>query len=245
MTWRHRDGVFNSLLWTALVTIVVLFLFTRVCGNLSNIIRGQPRTFDWYSTSVMLLAVGASFVACLENDFATEERILTLGLQLYTLICILLLVGPRAWAHTKLGEKPISPAKSSLQADRQPLLPGPSHMDTSSTGASSTDASSTDATTQDTRAVDTSAADPSQADINVNTTGALTTVLLVLTAHLQNTYHTPFLGIFVVIFWSCSFLKFLNLVLLHTKHAKSSRFYCLKFLLFCIDTLVFVSQQRE
>ena len=78
-----------------------------------------------------------------------------------------------------------------------------------------------------------------------NTTGTLVCVLLVLTAHMQNTYDTPFLTIFVLVFGARSFLKFLNLVLLHTKHAKSSHFYCLKFLLFCIDTLVFVSQQRE
>jgi len=218
LTWRHRDGVFNSLLWTVLVTIAVLFLFTRVCSNLSNIIRGQARTFDWYSTIVTLLAVCASFAACLENDFSTEENILTLGLQLYTLLCTLLLVGPRAWTHISLYTHRISAANSSLPTEEHRLLelsPVPR--------------------------ADIGKADTSQADVNVHTTGALTTMLLVLTAHLQNTYDTPFLNIFVVIFGSRSFLKFLNLALLHTKHAKSSYFCYFKFLVFCIDTLVFAS----
>jgi hypothetical protein len=53
----------------------------------------------------------------------------------------------------------------------------------------------------------------------VNTTGALIAILLLLTAHLHDTYETPFMSIFVIIFTARSFLKFLNVVLLHSRSA--------------------------
>ncbi len=78
------------------------------------------------------------------------------------------------------------------------------------------------------------------ADRSVNTTGALIAVLLLLTAHLQNTYETPFLSIFVIIFGARSFLKFLNLTLQHSR-AASALFACFKLAVLLADTFAFVA----
>jgi hypothetical protein len=82
-------------------------------------------------------------------------------------------------------------------------------------------------------------AEPAPADSSVNTTGALIAVLLLLTAHLQNTYATPFLSIFVLIFGARSFLKFLNLTLKHSRRPDS--FALLKLAVLLVDTFAFAA----
>jgi hypothetical protein len=79
---------------------------------------------------------------------------------------------------------------------------------------------------------------PAPADRSVNTTGALIAVLLLLTAHLQNTYETPFLSIFVIIFGARNFLKVLNLTLHHSR-AASALFACFKLAVLLADTFAF------
>ena len=71
-----------------------------------------------------------------------------------------------------------------------------------------------------------------------NTTGTLVCVLLVLTAHMQNTYDTPFLTIFVLVFGARSFLKFLNLALRHAPQA-AGMLVAGKFVGLCADTVIF------
>ena len=85
LAWRHSNisEFFNSLLWTAFVTVAVLFLFTRVSDNLSNIIRAVRRLPDWHATVVVILGTSCSFPATVQNDFATEERVVTFVFQVY------------------------------------------------------------------------------------------------------------------------------------------------------------------
>jgi len=190
LAFRHRDGAdfFGSLLWTVLVTVAVLFLFTRVCNNLTNIIRAVPRASDWHATAVVVLGTACSFPAAARNDFATEERVLTLVLQVYALVYVVLLLGDGG--------------VQGCLAPEYSLIGGPP-------------------------------------DHSVNTTGALIAVLLLLTAHLQNTYETPFLSIFVIIFGARSFLKFLNLALRHSR--KGARFAAWKLAVLLVDTIAFVA----
>lgn len=203
LAFRHRESgdFFDSLLWTVLVTVAVLFLFTRVCTNLCNIVRDQPRVLDWHAAVCVVLGTACSFPATARNDFATEERVLTLVLQVYALVYVALLLGdygyhgPWRWrfaGYTLLGAEQHARAYS------------------------------------------------------VNTTGALIAVLLLLTAHLQNTYETPFLGIFVIIFGARSFLKFLNLALKHSRQLTHSLRpnlppVLLKLAVLLVDTFAFVA----
>ena len=87
VSWRQRNhAVWNSVIETVLLCLIVLFLFTRVCNNLTNMIKKTPRNFDWYTFSTMLVVVCASFDACQHNDFVAEERLLTFCLQVYSLL---------------------------------------------------------------------------------------------------------------------------------------------------------------
>jgi hypothetical protein len=211
LAWRRRDSedFFYSLLWTALVTVVVLFLFTRVCENLSHIIRGEGRKSDWHTTLLLLIATVCSFPATARNDFAPEERVLTLVLQVYAFFYIFMLLCDCGYA--KLGLR----RSESKQSEYSPLPVAepaqPAHE-----------------------------CAPAPADRSVNTTGALIAVLLLLTAHLQNTYETPFLSIFVIIFGAHNFLKFLNLTLHHSR-AASALFACFKLAVLLTDTFAFVA----
>ncbi len=82
VSWRQRNhAVWNSVIETVLLCLIVLFLFTRVCHNLTNMIQGTTRVFDWYTFSTMLVVVCASFDACRHNYFVAEEKWLTLCLQ--------------------------------------------------------------------------------------------------------------------------------------------------------------------
>ncbi len=158
----------------------MLFLFTRVCHNLANMIRGTLRPFDWYTVATMLLVVCASFAVCQHNDFVAEERLLTLCLQVYSLLNLCPLLYLQAFVCGK-----------------------------------------------------------EQRGQSINTTGTLICVLLILTTHMQNTYDTPFLTIFVLVFGSHSFLKFLNLTLLHTQNGAGEFWVAFKFLCLCVDTVIF------
>ena len=199
LAWRRRDSedFFYSLLWTALVTVVVLFLFTRVCENLSHIIRGQGRKSDWHTTLLLLTATACSFPATARNDFAPEERVLTLVLQVYAIFYIVMLLCHAAYAKFLQVEQGYAPLSGGAEEPRAP------------------------------------------ADRSVNTTGALIAVLLLLTAHLQNTYETPFLSVFVIIFGARSFLKFLNFTLRHSRAASLNACYKLAVLL--ADTFAFLA----
>jgi hypothetical protein len=213
LAWRRRDSedFFYSLLWTALVTVVVLFLFTRVCENLSHIIRGEGRKSDWHTTLLLLIATVCSFPATARNDFAPEERVLTVVLQVYAFFYVFMLLSYSGYARlVERRSGKVAPT------DELPLLP------------------------KDTFNTEPAPAKPAPADSSVNTTGALIAVLLLLTAHLQNTYETPFLSIFVIIFGARSFLKFLNLTLQHSR-AASALFACFKLAVLLADTFAFVA----
>ena len=211
LAWRQRDSedFFYSLLWTALVTVVVLFLFTRVCENISHIIRGEGRKSDWHTTLLLLLATVCSFPATARNDFAPEERVLTLMLQVYAFFYVFMLLCDCGYA--KLGLR-----RSESKQPEYSLLPVVERPQPAPECA------------------------PAPADRSVNTTGALIAVLLLLTAHLQNTYETPFLSIFVIIFGARNFLKFLNLTLHHSR-AASALFACFKLAVLLTDTFAFVA----
>ena len=193
LSWRKRDAsaFFESTLWRALVTVTVLYLFARVCGNISGIIRRTPRAGDWHLVLAMLLALGSTFWATAHNDFAREEQILTVVLQAYASLCCALMLGEGAVAryaqHARhLSYAPLA-AEELQHADCTETLLRPSRSKAS--------------------------------EASVNTTGALIAVLLLLTAHLHDTYETPFMSIFVIIFTARSFLKFLNVVLVHSRSA--------------------------
>jgi|LauGreDrversion4_2_1035121.scaffolds.fasta_scaffold00689_19 hypothetical protein len=211
LAWRRRDSedFFYSLLWTALVTVVVLFLFTRVCENLSHIIRGQGRKSDWHTTLLLLLATACSFPATARNDFAPEERVLTLVLQVYAFFYVAILLSYSGYA--KLGDRR---SDKVAPTDIQPLLPLAEEPARAPAGRA-------------------------PADRSVNTTGALIAVLLLLTAHLQNTYETPFLSVFVIIFGARSFLKFLNFTLRHSRAASLGA--CCKLAVLLADTFAFLA----
>ena len=176
LVWSKRDTAdfFHSIFWTSLVIVAVLFLFTRVCENLSQIIRGNVRAFDWHSTAFTIVGAVCSVPAAAHNDFATEERVLATMLQAYALLYTGLLIGQHC--RSAAAKYHLLPASE----DMQPRV-----------------------------------------DNSVNTTGALIAVILLLTAHLCNTFDSPFLNIFVLIFGARSFLKFLNLVLVHSSRQPS------------------------
>jgi hypothetical protein len=83
VAWRRMD---SSAFWTACVTLVVLFFFTRLCEYMSMLIRGQPRAFSRSTALVMWLALAYSFAHSSHVDFATEEKLLNALLQWYTLV---------------------------------------------------------------------------------------------------------------------------------------------------------------
>ena len=221
LAWRRRDSedFFYSLLWTALVTVVVLFLFTRVCENLSHIIRGEGRKSDWHTTLLLLIATACSFPATARNDFAPEERVLTLVLQVYAFFYVAMLLSYSGYAmllsYSGYAMLLSYSGYARLGLRRYSQLPVDEHPEPAP-------------------------AKPAPADSSINTTGALIAVLLLLTAHLQNTYETPFLSIFVIIFGARNFLKFLNLTLHHSR-AASAEFACFKLFVLLTDTFAFVA----
>ena len=183
-TWRRRnEPVFDSLLWTVLVSVTVIILFSRVCTNLTEIVRDHERVFSWPVTIVAGSSTVLSYFAMQHNDFSTEERVLSLVLHVYVWVCIFLLLISKCVLIFKC------------------VINGPHD--------------------------------------SLNTTGALIAVLLLLTAHLQNTYETPFLSILVIIFGARSFLKFLNFALVHTQ--QKCLFVCYKLVILLCDTFVFLA----
>ena len=160
-----------------LVSVTVIILFSRVCTNLTEIVRDHKRVFSWPVTIVAGSSTVLSYFAMQHNDFSTEERVLSLVLHVYVWVCIFLLLMPKCVRN------------------------GPHD--------------------------------------SLNTTGALIAVLLLLTAHLQNTYETPFLSILVIIFGARSFLKFLNFALVHTQ--QKCKFVCYKLVILLCDTFVFLA----
>lgn len=72
---------------------------------------------------------------------------------------------------------------------------------------------------------------------STNAMGALVALQLILTAHLQHSYDTPFLTMLVLFFGARSFLKFLNFVLTHSVSlAPGPKLW--KFGFLCLDTVV-------
>jgi hypothetical protein len=186
LSWRRRDtsGFFASTLWRALATITVLYLFARVCSNISAIARRAPRASDWHLVLAMVLALFSSFWATAQNDFNREEEILSVVLQAYACTCCALLLWQWTWNKYKARYKTVH-EYSPLQIAEK-------------TAASVVQVS---------------------AHAGINTTGPLIAVLLLLTAHLHDTYETPFMSIFVLMFTARSFLKFLNVALRHSSAA--------------------------
>ena len=165
-----------------LVSVTVIILFSRVCTNLTEIVRDHERVFSWPVTIVAGSSTVLSYFAMQHNDFSTEERVLSLVLHVYVWVCIFLLL-------------------IFLLLMPKCVRNGPHD--------------------------------------SLNTTGALIAVLLLLTAHLQNTYETPFLSILVIIFGARSFLKFLNFARVHTQ--QKCLFVCYKLVILLCDTFVFLA----
>jgi len=61
-----------------------------------------------------------------------------------------------------------------------------------------------------------------EAVTDISTLGTLVAVQLILTAHLQNTYENPFLGILTLLFGTRAFLKFMNFTLNHTASCRNT-----------------------
>lgn len=220
VSWRKNDSelFFNSSLWTLLFTVAVLYLFTRVCENISQLIRRRPRAFDWHATAVTLAAAVCSVPAAAQNYFSTEERILAFVLQVYAILCTSILLVQQCL----------------LQQSSRRLLEYFSYFSHFSSCSYTLLAVTGD---------DARACDDADALVHVNsvsTTGALVAVLLLLTAHMSNTFDTPFLQIFVLIFGARSFLKFLNFALLHSTSANTQpKAAFSRLLAFFIDTIAF------
>jgi len=74
---------------------------------------------------------------------------------------------------------------------------------------------------------------------DISTLGTLIAVQLILTAHLQNTYENPFLGILTLLFGTRAFLKFMNFTLIHTaceRSTESDWIVATKLFFFTVDT---------
>jgi len=197
-TWRRRnEPVFDSLLWTVLVSVTVIILFSRVCTNLTEIVRDHERVFSWPVTIVAGSSTVLSYFAMQHNDFSTEERVLSLVLHVYVWVCIFLLL-----MHKCVRNGPHDSLNCIFLLLMHKCVRNGPHD-------------------------------------SLNTTGALIAVLLLLTAHLQNTYETPFLSILVIIFGARSFLKFLNFALVHTQ--QKFLFVCYKLVILLCDTFVFLA----
>ena len=79
-----------------------------------------------------------------------------------------------------------------------------------------------------------------RASDDVSTLGALIAVQLILTAHLQNTFDNPFLGILTLLFGARAFLKFMNFMLVHTAFPRSTErdsTVAVKLFFLCVDTI--------
>ena len=64
---------------------------------------------------------------------------------------------------------------------------------------------------------------------------------LIRSAHLQNTYENPFIGILTLIFGMRVFLKFMRFMLVHTeRHSCDFYFVFGKFCFLCVDTVTLV-----
>ena len=173
--WKQND---MSVFWNVSVTLMILFLFTRLSEYMSLLIRGKERCYSCSTQVAMCLTLVYSFVNFNHVDFSTEETLLNALLLCYTAVYIL---AARFAIH-----------------------------------------------------------DQSQAPHNTNIMGALIALQLVLTAHMQHSYDTPFLNSYVMLFGSRSFLKFLNFVLQHCQKL-TSKAKMWKFFFMCLDTLVMVS----
>jgi len=74
---------------------------------------------------------------------------------------------------------------------------------------------------------------------DISTLGTLVAIQLILTAHLQNTYENPFLGILTLLFGTRAFLKFMNFTLNHTackRNTASDWIVATKLFFFIVDT---------
>ncbi len=156
VSWKQND---MSVFWTVSVTLMILFLFTRLSEyiHMSLLIREQDRCYSCSTQVAMCLTLIYGFLNSNHVDFSTEEKLLNALLLCYTVVY---LFAARFSSHDNFK---------------------------------------------------------SQATHDTNIMDTLIALQLVLTAHLQHSYDTPFLNSYVLLFGARSFLKFLNFVLQHCK----------------------------
>ena len=208
--WQRDD---RSVFWTVSVTLLVLFLFTKLCESMSLLIRGKPRAYSRWTSIGMCLALGYSFVNSVHVDFSTEEKLLNVLLQWYTVVYLgaaLMQRGPtRGCEHPGCEYAGCEYAGCEYAGCEYAVV---------------SDCAEEEASRHST--------EPASS----NTMGALIALQLMLTAHLQNSHDTPFLTILVMFFGARSFLKFLNFVLKHCRGPTDSE-KLWKFFFLSLDTL--------
>ena len=191
--WRIDD---KPLWWSLCVTLSCLFFFTRVCEHLSLLVRGERRVFSPITTvaiicMLLLCRVLKAFGVLTQHLVTQEELLLNFILELYCYVYIFFEVIPSDLMMA---------AKKRLWCSSRSLInlvPYTALQDEEGKPNIST-------------------CHESNGSQDISALGSLLAVQLILTAHLQNTFETPFLGILTLLFGSRAFLKFMNFTLKHT-----------------------------
>lgn len=85
----------KSVVVSVLVTLVTLFFFTKTCEAFANIVRGRPRSFSLATIVAMSVMLVYSVVITTHNNFLAEERLISLILQFYSLVYIVVAAWPQ------------------------------------------------------------------------------------------------------------------------------------------------------
>ena len=207
--WRRDD---KPLLWSLCVTLSSLFFFTRVCEHLALLVRGERRPFSEFTTvaiiSMLLLCRCLLATGVLSQHLVThEELMLNLILEFY---CYLYIIAEftvtdtftsacnRLWA-TCSRRQATQTRKNEIYAEIPQAIPQIPQAIPCTLGTGKNDGRH-----------------------DIGTLGSLLAVQLILTAHLQNTFENPFLGILTLLFGTRAFLKFMNFMLVHTTCERST-----------------------
>ena len=211
--WRHNS---KQLWWNLCLTVSSLFFFTRVCEHLALLVHGKRRKFsvlNFFSIIGMLLLCRVLLaVGVLSQHLVTQEE-LTLNLVLEFYCYVYIIAESRFFRNI---------CKDSGE----------------NTGEHSGDDSEDDSGENSPNTQD---SPNTKKDQDISTLGSLVAVQLILTAHLQNTYENPFIGILTLIFGMRVFLKFMRFMLVHTeRHSCDFYFVFGKFCFLCVDTVTLV-----
>ena len=211
--WRINE---QPLWWELCVTLSCLFFFTRVCEHLALLVRGERRPFSAFTTvaiiCMLLLCRVLQAVGVLTQHLVTQEELtLNFILEVYCYVYVL--------AELFTSETIISAWKR-LGCFSSPVPITKFYTELQEEGCKQSGSYYSDS--QD-----------------ISALGSLLAVQLILTAQLQNTFETPFVGILTLLFGMRAFLKFMNFTLKYTalpRNSVNDYIVTRKLFFLCVDT---------